>query len=237
MNRVDVRRLLRPLSLTAITPLRHPRDQLLGDVDVDRERPQVPIVDADRSPHRRRAPRPAPRGRALRRAHRGRAPLRAPAAARARPAAGADDQQHRVGAGRARLEQLILRDDEVLPQQRTSTAARTRTRCSSDPSKNVGSVSTEIAAAPAARSRARSPPDRSRPADTPRRRRPPLALGDDVDAIGPRSAPPGRRQACGSLAPRAAPAARAAPAPRAPRRSAASPRRSSRAGRRRRRWS
>ena len=37
----------RPLSLTAITPAGMPRDQLLGDVEIHRERPQVAVVDAD----------------------------------------------------------------------------------------------------------------------------------------------------------------------------------------------
>ena len=60
-----------------------------------------------------------------------------------------DDQQDGVRAVRTRLEQLVLVDDEVLAQERQAPRrARTAARCSSAPSKNVGSVSTEMAAAP-----------------------------------------------------------------------------------------
>ena len=63
-----------------------------------------------------------------------------------------------------------------------------------------------------------------------------LALGDDVDAIGPAQRRAEHARPAERPAPPAASAARAAPARRAPRRSGASPRRSSPAGRRRR-WS
>ena len=74
-----------------------------------------------------------------------------------------------------------------------STAARTAARWSGDPSKKVGSVSTEIAAAPAAayaggvgRGVVVLPQD-------PARRRPALALGDDAGRRGRASAPPRTR--------------------------------------------
>jgi hypothetical protein len=40
------------------------------------------------------------------------------------------DQQHRIGAGRPRFEQLVLVDDEVLPQQGHRHRGRTAERCS-----------------------------------------------------------------------------------------------------------
>ena len=59
------------------------------------------------------------------------------------------DQQHRIRAERCRFGKLVVRDDEVLAQERDVDRGPDRARCSSEPSKNVGSVSTEIAAAPA----------------------------------------------------------------------------------------
>ena len=76
---------------------------------------------------RARARARAPRRRAPRRARRGRA--RAPASCSAASSRGVergDDQQHRVGAGRARLVQLVGVDDEVLAQHRQRAAARAR---------------------------------------------------------------------------------------------------------------
>ena len=59
------------------------------------------------------------------------------------------DQQRRIRAERRRFDQLVVGDDEVLAQDGMSTAALTAARWSGEPSKNVGSVSTEMAAAPA----------------------------------------------------------------------------------------
>ena len=63
----------------------------------------------------------------------------------------ADNQQHRVRAERDRLQQLVSRDDEVLAQERDVDCRAHLREVIEAPSKNVGSVSTEIAAAPAAR--------------------------------------------------------------------------------------
>ena len=74
-----------------------------------------------------------------------------------------DDQQDRVGARDRRLEQLVRVDDEVLAQDRQLAAARAARRSSSEPPKCGRSVSTDSAAAPRVRRRARSPrPSRPR---------------------------------------------------------------------------
>ena len=104
-------------------------DERLRRVHVHLERPQIPIVHADdlragverRSPARRRcAPRRARRGRA-------RPPVR-PACFSSAGVSAATISSTRVGAGRPRLEQLILGDDEVLAQQRDVDGRAHRTQ-------------------------------------------------------------------------------------------------------------
>ena len=62
-----------------------------------------------------------------------------------------DNQQHRIGAGRSRLDDLVAVDDEVLAQERQrARAARAAARSARLPPKNGPSVSTDIARAPPA---------------------------------------------------------------------------------------
>ena len=130
-------------------------------------------VDARRRARRRRAPRPARRGPV---AARGRADAPAPLGRSAATISStASAPAARASSSWYSSTMKSLRSSGM------STAARTAARCSSEPSKKVGSVSTEIAAAPAC---CVGPRDRRRVVGGPQhaaRRRAPLALGDDVD--------------------------------------------------------
>ena len=96
-----------------------------------------------------------------------------------------DDQQDRVGAGRARLGDLVRVDDEVFAQHRQ---ARRRARAAAG--RRAARRRTARRSAPTARSRrpprrrAKSPPGR-RFSDPARRRRAPLELGDAGDLARP----------------------------------------------------
>ena len=58
------------------------------------------------------------------------------------------DKKDGVGPDRSRLQNLIPIDDEVFSQDRKAASCAEQPRgCSSDPSKNAGSVKTEMAAA------------------------------------------------------------------------------------------
>ncbi len=160
----DVGRRLQPALADGDHSRGHARDELLGDVDIDRERAQVAIVDADDGRRRRRRATASSSRCAPRRARRGRG--RRPSPSSRVSSAGrsaADDQQDRIGARGPRLEQLILRDDEVLPEQRNvdrlphrardRRATRRRTSARSGP---------RSPPRPPPRIRAQSPPGRSR---------------------------------------------------------------------------
>ena len=184
-----------PLSATAVTSRGSLRRDRVEHAEVDAQRPEVAAVDADEPRARIQRALQSRRRRALRPAPRARDP-RPPTSSRRRSPLlqRADDQQHRVGAEDRRFQQLVLRDDEVLAEERdVDRRPHVARGARATPSKNVGSVSTEIAAAPRPRTRARARPDRSRCAQDAPRRRPPLALGDDCAAsrshrAAPRSA-------------------------------------------------
>ena len=65
------------------------------------------------------------------------------------PTKGRNNQKDTVSAGRFRFEQLVFGNDEILSQQRDVDGLSNSSQMVSDPSKKVGSVSTDKATAPA----------------------------------------------------------------------------------------
>ena len=175
---------------------------------------EVAVVDADQHARRPRAPRRARPRRGPRPARRARGRGATASSARAAsPSERRDDQQHRIGAGRARLGDLVA--DRSMKSLRSSgrlaARARGRARTSSSPSKNWLSVSTLIAVAPAA-AYSRAIAAGSAPgADRPGRRRRALDLRDHAHrrAGGRRARARERPRAGGARAPRSASTARA----------------------------
>ncbi len=139
-----------PDSETTAVPGGHLREQARGALHIDAEVAQVAVVDTDQigsdlqrhaRARRCRAPQPARRGPAH-------GPARSSSTASRRDQR-SDDQQHRIGAGRACLVQLVGVEDEVLAQDRQRARRPRRRRSSSEPSKCGPSVRIEsIAAAP-----------------------------------------------------------------------------------------